>query len=54
MNWLSATWAQVWPNLIASALWATPAFTTHHLLMKRHINQRHQETRDHITAGHGR
>lgn len=32
-----------WPNgivvgnLIASALWALPAFITHHLLIRRHI-----------------
>lgn len=24
-------------NLIASALWALPAFITHHLLIRRHI-----------------
>ena len=27
----------VWPNLVASLIWATPAFTIHHVLMKKHI-----------------
>lgn len=26
-------------NLIASAMWAIPAFITHHLLIRRHITK---------------
>lgn len=30
-------WSPIWPNLIASVIWATPAFTIHHVLLRRHI-----------------
>jgi F0F1-type ATP synthase membrane subunit b/b' len=28
-------WDAVWPNVVASILWATPAFVAHHWLMRR-------------------
>lgn len=31
--------SSVWPNLVASIIWATPAFTAHHLLLRRHITK---------------
>lgn len=41
MTWLLGQlawpgWAQVYPNILASIIWATPAFLTHHLLLRRH------------------
>lgn len=36
----------VWANLLAAGLWALPAFTTHHVLMRRH----HTKTTDAQTA----
>lgn len=32
-------WGPVWPNLVASVLWAAPAFTVHHRLMRRHTTR---------------
>lgn len=29
----------VYPNLVASLLWAVPGFTVHHVLLKRHITK---------------
>lgn len=36
---------ELWPNLAASVIWGAPAFTTHHLLIKRHITKQHEKTR---------
>ena len=36
--------AEVWPNIVASVLWSTPAFITSHLLLRRHITQTAQQT----------
>lgn len=41
MDWLLSSWGQVWPNLVASVIWATPAFITHHLLVRRHLRRIH-------------
>lgn len=46
-------WSQVWPNLAASVIWGTPAglgFVWHHRRLKRHIDLRHAETRDHVNS----
>lgn len=43
MAWLADTWAATWPNLLASVIWATPAFTAHHVLMRRHVDRRHRQ-----------
>jgi len=37
---MAGLWSQVWPNLLASLLWAVPGFTVHHLLLVRHITRR--------------
>lgn len=29
----------VYPNLVASLLWAVPGLVTHHVLMRRHITR---------------
>ncbi|NUS29181.1 MAG: hypothetical protein HOV92_33885 [Streptomyces sp.] len=42
MAWLLAAWSQVWPNLVASVIWATPTFVTHHLLVRRHLRRIHE------------
>jgi hypothetical protein len=36
---LAGWWAAIWPNLAASLIWAAPAFTTHHVLIRRHITR---------------
>jgi hypothetical protein len=40
-DWIAATWPQVWPNLLADALWQPPAllagFLWHHRRLRRHI-----------------
>ncbi|MDB5911100.1 MAG: hypothetical protein JWP34_5217 [Massilia sp.] len=48
MTWLAGTWAAVWPNLLASALWGAPAFTVHHVLMRRHVDRQHQRLSDRV------
>jgi hypothetical protein len=30
---------EVWPNLLASVIWATPAFIINHLLLRKHITR---------------
>jgi uncharacterized membrane protein YdjX (TVP38/TMEM64 family) len=44
--WLWWAWLQIWPNLAASVLWATPAFLVHHRLIRRHINAVHQDLKE--------
>jgi hypothetical protein len=36
------TWfvSEVWPNLVASVIYDTPAFLVSHLLLRRHITRR--------------
>lgn len=41
--WLLGAWGQVWPNLAASVIWATPMFVTHHLLLRRHLSRIHED-----------
>lgn len=36
-------WSSIWPNLAASLIWGTPALVTHHLLIRRHVDRRHEE-----------
>jgi hypothetical protein len=43
---VNTLWEAVYPNLIASALWATPAFIAQHLLLRRHITRTHNGARD--------
>lgn len=33
---IAAWWSQLWPNLLASVLWAAPGFTINHILLRRH------------------
>jgi hypothetical protein len=42
-------WLQIWPNLAASVIWATPTFFLHHRLLRRHINRQHEQTQQHIS-----
>jgi hypothetical protein len=35
-SWFGWPDGGVWSNLAAAVLWATPAFTVHHRLMRRH------------------
>ena len=39
-----AGWLQIWPNLAASVILAPPAFTVHHVLMRRHITRTHDDS----------
>jgi hypothetical protein len=39
-------WADVAGNLEAQVVITTPAFVAHHLLIRRHVDRRHAETRD--------
>lgn len=43
---LAGWWAAIWPNLAASVIWGAPAFTTHHVLMRRHITRTHESTKE--------
>lgn len=36
--------AEVWPNIVASVIWATPAFTINHVLLRRHITRTAQHS----------
>lgn len=42
-------WAAIWPNLAASVMWATPAFISHHILLKWHINKKNEELKKHLS-----
>jgi len=33
----------VWPNIVASVIWATPAFLVSHWAHRKHVNKRHRE-----------
>lgn len=37
--WLTHAWAQIWPNLAASVIWAAPTFVTHHVLLRWHLRR---------------
>lgn len=40
LAWLNRDfWGPVWPNLVASVVWAVPGFTVHHVLMRRHTTR---------------
>jgi hypothetical protein len=45
-------WGSVYPNLIASLIWATPAFVTSHVLHRRHVDRRHRELLNRIDRTH--
>lgn len=47
--WLAGAWSAIWPNLAASVIWATPAFIAHHVLLRRHIDRRHEQLAAHVT-----
>lgn len=47
---LAHWWSAIWPNLAASLIWGTPAFITHHKLMRRHVDRRHEDLKRHVTA----
>lgn len=32
-------WSQVWPNLAASVIWATPLFVVHHVRLMTHLDR---------------
>ena len=37
LAWLNRdVWGPIWPNLIASLIWAPAAFLAHHVAMRRH------------------
>jgi hypothetical protein len=40
--WLWSAWLQIWPNLVASVIWATPAFLLHHRQVVKRLNEHHQ------------
>lgn len=42
-------WLQIWPNLAANVIWV-PVAAIHHVLMKRHVDRRHQQLKDHVAA----
>lgn len=55
LSWLNRdVWGPIWPNLIASVLWAVPGFTVHHVLMRRHttraLDAQTVELKAHATA----
>lgn len=50
-GWLAGAWSAIWPNLAASVLWATPAFVTHHVLLRRHISRVHAQAAPDGAAG---
>ena len=45
---MGGLWGQVWPNLLANALWVSPAFVVHHVLMRRHSSREHSRTRAYL------
>jgi hypothetical protein len=44
--WLLGAWGAIWPNLAASAIWSTPAFIAHHVLIRRHLTRVHQDLKE--------
>lgn len=46
-----ATWfdTEIWPNLVADAIYGTPAFLINHLLLRRHITRTAQASQDGTT-----
>lgn len=36
----------VYPNLAANVVWLSPAFIAHHVLLRRHINRKHDALTD--------
>lgn len=47
---LASWWTAIWPNLVASVIWSTPAFIAHHVLVRRHIDRRHAQLAEHVTT----
>lgn len=45
LAWLWPGWAQLYPNLLADVIYATPAFVVHHVLIRRHITNEHEKSR---------
>lgn len=50
--WLAAAWAQVWPNLLASALWAPIAVAAGWLYHQRVLKPHFQRLHEHQTGLH--
>jgi hypothetical protein len=48
-HWVATSWGQIWPNLAANVLWV-PLAAVHHLLMRRHVDRRHEQLKQHMTA----
>lgn len=46
---LAGWWLQIWPNLAANVIWV-PVAAIHHVLMRRHVDRRHEELAAHITS----
>lgn len=47
-EWIYGWYLAIIPNIIASVIWAAPAFYAHHQLLKRHMNRQHEELKKHI------
>lgn len=40
LSWLNRdVWGPIWPNLVASLVWAPAAFAAHHVGMRRHTTR---------------
>lgn len=51
MTLLAGWWTAIWPNLVASLIWAPLAFGAHHVLVRRHITKRIEGVIDRVTDG---
>lgn len=55
LSWLNRDlWGPMWPNLAASVVWAAPAFTVHHVLMRRHTTREIDRQTGELKAHMGR
>ena len=45
MGWLAHAWGAVWPNLVASMMWA-PMVGVSHWATRRHLNRVHQDLKE--------
>lgn len=50
--WLAGTWGQVWPNLLASVIWAPIALAAGWAYHQRVLKPHFQRLREHQTALH--
>ena len=53
MHLIAEWWSALWPNVFAISVWTILLFIWHHRNLKKHINIKHEELKEHVTASAG-